>query len=223
MKIISLLGSPHGLRGNTAKLLRDLLDGAESEGARTEIIVLKGGTVLPCKGCNTCHKKGYCAQKDDFESIKKKLLDADGLVLASPNYIFNVSAQLKAFLDRCTGIVHCMQFWGKYGVSVVSSGGDGEKPIIKYMNHFLLTTGAVPLGGVHANMSQIAGGNFNDEVRDQARALGKRLVLSWKKGYIPPKVERQRNEFRERMQTLITYREKEWPYEYLYWKEHMNF
>ena len=95
MKIISLLASPHGLKGNTAALLRHVLEGAEAEGAQTEVIVLKGDTVLPCRACDACHKKGHCVQKDDFESMKEKIMAADGLVVASPNYIFNVSAQLK--------------------------------------------------------------------------------------------------------------------------------
>jgi len=128
MRIISVLASPHGLKGNTAVLLRHVLDGAKAEGAQTEIIVLKGDTVLPCRACDTCHKKGRCVQKDDFESMKETIMAADGLVLASPNYIFNVSAQLKAFMDRCCGAIHCMEFWGKYGASVVTSGG-GEVPV----------------------------------------------------------------------------------------------
>ena len=59
--------------------------------------------------------------------IKAKIVGAEGLILASPNYINNVSAQMKGFMDRCCGVVHCLQFWGKYGVSVVTSGGDGDE------------------------------------------------------------------------------------------------
>ncbi|MEJ2589506.1 MAG: hypothetical protein P8165_18365 [Deltaproteobacteria bacterium] len=50
MKIISLVGSPHGLRGNTAGLLRVVLKGAEALGAQNETIVLKGDSVRPCRG-----------------------------------------------------------------------------------------------------------------------------------------------------------------------------
>ena len=107
MKIIGLLGSPHGLKGNTARLMRHVLDGAESEGATSETIVLTGKNVLPCLACDACHKKGKCVQKDEFETIREKVLEADGLVLASPNYIFHVSAQLKAFMDRCACTIHC--------------------------------------------------------------------------------------------------------------------
>ncbi len=222
MKIISLLATPHGVKGNTAALLRWVLDGAVTEGAQTEVIVLKGDTVLSCRACDACHKKGYCTQTDDFEAIKKKIIGADGLILASPNYIFNVSAQLKAFMDRCCGVVHCMQFWGKYGASVVTSGGGDEEGISDYMNHFLIITGVVPVGGVWASMSAMPAGVFTEKVKDDALNLGRRLVAAWKAGEVPPEVDLQRKNFRERMQILVDYRKKEWPYEYRYWEEKMR-
>ena len=219
MKIISLLASPHGLKGNTAKLLHHVLDGAEAEGAQIEVIVLKGDTVLPCRACDVCHKKGRCVQKDDFESSKEKIMAADGLVLASPNYIFNVSAQLKAFMDRCCGAIHCMEFWGKYGASVVTSGGGDEKAIVDYMNHFLTITGAVPVGGVWASMASMPGGIFSESVQHDARALGSRLVKAFRAGEVPPDVDAVRKNFRDRMRGLVDYRKEEWPYEYRYWKD----
>ncbi len=222
MKIISLLGSPHGLKGNTAGLLRHVLAGAESEGAQTEVIILKGDTVLPCRGCDACHKKGRCAQKDDFESIKERILKADCLVLASPNYIFNVSAQLKAFMDRCCGVVHCMQFWGKYGASVVTSGGGEDEPIVDYMNHFLITTGIIPVGGVWAAMSEMPEEGFTDKVLERARTVGRQLVEALSGGKVPHDINQRRNDFRGRMKALISYRKEEWPYEYQFWKRHMG-
>lgn len=90
MKIISVLGTHHGLSGNTAGLLKLVLKGAVDQGAENETIVLKGDSVLPCMGCDHCHRKGGCVQKDAFESIKQKISAADGLILASPNYIFRV-------------------------------------------------------------------------------------------------------------------------------------
>ena len=222
MKIISLLGSPHGLRGNTAALLRLVLEGAEAEGAQTETVALKGDTVLPCRACDACHKKGRCVQEDDFEAIKEKILGADGLVLASPNYIFNVSAQMKAFMDRCCGVIHCMQFWGKYGASVVTSGGGDEETVAEYMKHFLITTGAVPVGEVSAMMSAMPEEGFTEEVTVSAVGLGKRLVTAWRAGEVPPEVDERRNAFRRRMHALMDWRREEWPFEYGYWKEKMG-
>jgi multimeric flavodoxin WrbA len=220
LRIISLVGSPHGARGNTARLLNTVLEGAESKGADTETIYLPGDTVLPCNACDLCHKKGRCPQKDEFESIKEKIMEADGLILASPNYIFSVSAQMKTFMDRCSGIVHCLGFEGKYGASVVTSGGGDEEPIAEYMNHFLIITGIRPVGSVWATMGRITGPNLPLEITEKSAALGERLVKSWKNKTTFPEVEQKMNAFRERMRALMLYRKKDWPYEYRFWQKY---
>jgi multimeric flavodoxin WrbA len=220
LKIISLLGSPHGLKGNTARLLQVVLQGAEALGAQNETIILKGNTVRPCQGCDACHKKGSCRQKDDFESIKQKIFAADGLILASPNYIFSVSAQLKAFMDRCCGVIHCLGFEGKYGAAVVTSGGGDEAPIAEYMNHFLMTTGIMPVGSVWATMGTLTGDDFPHEIRERSISLGENLVSAWKNKARPADTVKAMDAFHNRMKTLIQYRKEEWPYEYDYWVNH---
>ncbi len=220
MNIVGLVASPRGLKGNTAALLKLVLEGAESEGATTETVALRGDTVLPCRACDNCHKKGSCPQKDDFESIKAKIYEADGLVLASPNYIFSVSAQMKAFMDRCCGVLHCMSFEGRYGASVVTSGGGGEKPIAEYMNFFLTTTGITPVGSVWATMGGVKEPIFSGETTVEARGLGKKLMACWKERASFPEVEKEKSEFSERMRLLMQYRKDDWPYEWEYWKKH---
>jgi len=219
VKIIGIVASPRGAKGNTARLLQIVLAGAESQGAEVEIVNLPGRTVLPCKGCDTCHRKGKCPQKDDFESIKAKILASDGLVLASPNYIFSVSAQMKAFIDRCCGVIHCMAFEGKYGASVVTSGGGDEKPIADYLNHFLINTGIRPVGSVWATMDTITEEEFPANITIEALELGKKLVQSWQTKVTSPEVEGRIKEFQDRMRSLILYRKEEWPYEYGYWEK----
>ena len=220
MKIISIVASPHGLKGNTARLLSHVLEGTKTEGATNETVVLSGGNVLPCLACDTCHRKGICPQKDEFEPIKEKILESDGILLASPNYIFSVSAQMKAFMDRCCGVVHCMAFEGKYGASIVTSGGGDEQPIAQYMNHFLMTTGVIPVGSVWATMGTIAGEDFPEEILRQALELGKSLVKSWKEKAVIPEAEEVRKSFEARMRRLMVFRREEWPYEFEFWKVH---
>ena len=220
MKIISLLGSPHGVKGNTGRLLQIVSEGAESLGASVESIILPGDNVLPCSGCDVCHKKGKCIKHDEYEDIKLKILKSDGLILASPNYIFNVSAQMKAFMDRCCAAVHCLSFEGKYGASVVTSGGGNELPIIESMSHFMMITGIKPVGAVWATMGNIVDDKFPEDIRNNAFELGRKLVLSWKDKAAFPESEKIIGEFRERMKQLIIWRKEEWPYEYEYWKEH---
>jgi multimeric flavodoxin WrbA len=220
MKLISIVGSPHGEKGSTAKLMNEVLNGAKSLGAVNETIVLKGDTVAPCKGCDVCHIKGFCVQKDQFSDIVKKISDADGVILGSPNYIFSVSAQLKAFMDRCCGILHCQGFMGRFGVSVVTSGGGDEAPIADFMNHFLITTGIVPVGSVWATMGTIQGDEFPEEVRQKAFELGRSLVSAWENKTVAPDVAETMDAFHQRMKWLMTYRKTEWPYEYNYWVTH---
>jgi multimeric flavodoxin WrbA len=219
MKIIALVGSPHGAKGNTAKLTRIVLEGAEQEGAHAETIHLPGKTVLPCLGCDYCHKKGGCSQKDAFAGIRQKVLEADGLVLGSPNYIFSVSAQMKAFMDRCGSMVHCLGFHGKYGAAVVTSAGGDEEPIAEYLNHFLMLTGIQSVGSVWATMGLISGEGFPEDITSQGRALGKRLVQAWKTKETFPEIQQKMAAFKERLRQLMHYRQKEWPYEYAYWKK----
>jgi multimeric flavodoxin WrbA len=219
MKIIGIVGSPRGLNGNTGRLLREVLAAAEGRGASYEMIALKGDTVLPCKACHTCHKKGFCPQKDDFNSIKEKILESDAVALASPNYIFTVSAQMKAFMDRCADMIHCMALEGKYGVSVVTSGGGDEPPIADFMNHFMLTMGITPVGSVWATMSNIRGAEFPDEIREQAKALGEKLVDWWQNKTSAPEIDKAKSEFADRMRNLMRYRKDEWPFEHEYWRK----
>ena len=219
MKVISLVASPHGPRGSTAKLTRIALEGAESQGAKTEMIYLTGENVLFCKACDTCHKKGRCPQDDEFETIKDKILGSDGLIVASPNYILNVSGQMKAFMDRCCGVIHCLAFEGKYGASVVTSGGGDEKEVSNYLDYFLITTGILPVGSVWATMGNIAGDAFPEDIKKSAFELGEKLVLSWKNKMIDKDIENRIDKFKDRMRSLMLWRKQEWPYEYNYWKE----
>lgn len=219
MKIIGIVGSPRKMKGNTGRLMLKVLQAAENEGATYETVSLPGETVLSCKACDTCHKKGFCPQKDDFENIKTKILESDAVVLASPNYIFNVSAQLKAFMDRCCGVIHRLGFEGKYGASVVTSGGGDEAGVAELMNHFMITTGIVPVGSVWATMGTITGDDFPEELIEKAMSLGRTLVHDWQEKKVPPDVEQRMSRFRERMRQLMIYRKNEWPFEYNCWEK----
>ena len=88
------------------------------------------------------------------------------------------------------------------------------------MNHFLITTGAIPVGSVWATMGTMVGEDFPEEILGQARELGKKLVRSWKEKAVIPEAEEIRKSFKERMKRLMIYRKEEWPYEYRFWKKH---
>ena len=221
MKIVAIVASPRGTRGATGALTEIVLQGAQKAGAAIETVVIKGQEVKPCTACDRCHRRGSCAQRDSFGKIRERVDAADGLIFATPNYISHVSAQMKAFFDRCCGVVHLQGFEGKYGAAVVTSGGGDEAPIAAYISQFLAVTGAVPVGAVWATMEKVQGYDFPAETRDKALALGERLVKAWAAKEIAPEPYAEATlRFRERMRSLIGRRGKEWPFEYEYWKTH---
>ena len=96
MNIVTIIGSPHGMKGNTGRLLSSVEASLKGSGADVTQFDVARMDVKPCRGCGSCHKTGQCVIKDDFKEVEAALLKADGIVLASPNYIFSVTAQMKA-------------------------------------------------------------------------------------------------------------------------------
>ena len=82
-KIIAIYGSPRR-KGNTATLMKKAVEGARDSGADVEEIVLRDLKISPCLEIYGCLKAGECAIKDDFQMVRDKILDARGLILASP-------------------------------------------------------------------------------------------------------------------------------------------
>jgi multimeric flavodoxin WrbA len=101
-RIIVLLGSPRK-KGNSAKLAGYVVKGAKAKGAKVETFYLNGMNIRPCQACMKCRreKSKGCAIKDDMQALYPKLEEADAIVIASPIYWFNISAQTKTFIDRC--------------------------------------------------------------------------------------------------------------------------
>jgi multimeric flavodoxin WrbA len=97
--IIAIYGSPRR-KGNTATLLKEAVQGARDSGAVVEEIVLRDLKMSPCLEIYGCKEAGECAIKDDFQTVRDKILAAPGLMLASPVFFYTVSAHTKIFMDR---------------------------------------------------------------------------------------------------------------------------
>jgi len=103
-KIILILKSSPRPKANSSTLADQVAAGAAEGGARIESIELSKLTIQPCDACEGCHgptSNGVCILNDDMQNLYPKLHEADAIVLASPIYWFNYSAQLKLFIDRC--------------------------------------------------------------------------------------------------------------------------
>jgi multimeric flavodoxin WrbA len=97
--IVALYGSPRR-KGNTATLLKKAVEGARDGGADVEEIVLRDLKLSPCLEIYGCLQTGECAIKDDFQKVRDKILDAEGLMLTSPVFFYTVSAHTKILMDR---------------------------------------------------------------------------------------------------------------------------
>jgi multimeric flavodoxin WrbA len=134
-KVTVFVGSAHK-RGATCTAARQFLEDLESFGdVRGEIVVLSDYNVGVCRGCKTCFERGEerCPLKDDRDVLIEKMMASDGVVFASPNYSFQVSAIMKIFLDRLGFLFHRPRFHGKTSTCIVVQGIYGGGKIVKYL------------------------------------------------------------------------------------------
>ena len=100
MKVLGVSGSPRAA-GNTDTLLRALLEGAAAAGAETEAVYLRDYVIHSCIGCERCRKDLTCTRfMDGMHLLYPKIEAADGLILGSPTYNYNITPEMKAFIDR---------------------------------------------------------------------------------------------------------------------------
>lgn len=99
MQMVIALGSPR-INGNSETLARAVAEGVEKNGGTVEYLRLNKLSIRPCQGCGGCDKSGVCVLKDDMTPIYDQLDRADRLLVVSPIYFYNVSAQTKIFIDR---------------------------------------------------------------------------------------------------------------------------
>jgi multimeric flavodoxin WrbA len=101
-----------------------------------EIVRLSDYHLGTCKGCRVCFDQGeeFCPFKDDRDKLIEKIMNSDGVIFASPNYSFHVSAIMKVFLDRIGFVFHRPRFFGKAFTSIVAQGIYGGNKIVKYFN-----------------------------------------------------------------------------------------
>ncbi len=167
-----------------------------------------------CRHCERCHKQVMnCPREDDVRDILDLMLAADGIVLASPNYINQITASMKALLDRSSHFIHCKRLLGKYIVGVVSSGSGRDKDVLDYVKYYAHTCGAQYAGGVSCRAP------VSKEKMEEAFALGNELALAIREKTEFPKQIKLMEEGREHFRGIMEMRKEVWVEEYKYWQE----
>lgn len=216
MKIIGISASPKMEKSQTRRLVMGVLEGARQTGADVTFVDICSLEIKYCTACGTCYAKGECIHDDDFPVILEKMLDADGIVWGSPNYINSVTAQLKTLLDRMADSIHCQSFTGKYGCAVSTAGGSMAEEVADYMNETMRNLGATTVGKVAVLLG--ADPNAIVPAEKQAKELGRKLADAIRTQWKDPAQEKYHKERKEYFKRLVMFNKDLWKHEYDYWK-----
>lgn len=194
MKVVAVNGSPRKT-GNTHTLLRMVLSELEQEGIATELVQLAGKKITGCIACYKCfeNQDRRCAVKNDgLNECLEKMIDADGILFGSPTYFSNITADMKALIDRAGLVASANGFLlrRKVGAGVVAVRRAGSVFAFDALNHFFLYHQMIVPGSCYWNVG--VGLNPQDVEKDEEgqnimKVLGHNMAWLLKKLGDPPK------------------------------------
>jgi len=180
-KIFAFIGSPRK-GGNSELLTTELLRSAEQDGAETETIRLAEYDLKPCDACLSCRKTKKCKINDDGEKLYSKVMEADGIVIATPVYFGSCSPLTKIFVDRMGYLAKAQEglpFNNKVGSVLVVARRAGANFAYAQLLFFFLISGMIVPGVSYWTVAygREKGEVLNDkEGLDTAREMGKKIT-----------------------------------------------
>ncbi|AEH60482.1 NADPH-dependent FMN reductase [Methanosalsum zhilinae DSM 4017] len=163
MKVLGVVGSQRK-NGNTSALVKEALKPFEENGIDTKLVFLGDYNINDCNGCDGCQDTFRCIVDDDMQDIYPKILEADAIVLGSPTYFYNVSGDMKTFIDRC----YCFEAFD-----------EGDRSVWMGINEILGIKYAVVVAVCEQNNAADMG--YTAEVMEKPlEALGYRVVSTAK-------------------------------------------
>ncbi|MDY6834248.1 MAG: flavodoxin family protein [Chloroflexota bacterium] len=188
MKVVAFNSSPRK-EGNTALLVDRILDELSKEGIETESVHIGGKPIRGCMACFKCvqnQDKRCSVSTDILNECIEKMLASDGIILASPTYFADVTAELKALIDRSGMVAKANgdMFSRKVGAAVVVARRAGSIHAYDTINHYFLISQMIVPGANYWNMGL---GMMPGDVAGDAEAiqtmttLGKNMAWLMKK------------------------------------------
>ncbi|MBP1927779.1 multimeric flavodoxin WrbA [Methanolinea mesophila] len=166
-KVIAINGSPRR-EGNTALLIRHVLEELGNEGVDTEEVNLGGNVARGCTACMQCMENldGHCVFDDDIvNACIDKMGEADGIILGSPVYFLDVTAEMKGLIDRAgfVSMVNRDLFRRKVGVPVTVMRRAGAISTLNTMMNFMAYSGMIVAGKPVTGVGHEVGSVQKDE------------------------------------------------------------
>jgi multimeric flavodoxin WrbA len=146
-RVIAINGSSRKV--TTQKLLDEIAAALAAQQIDVTVISLAGREIGDCIGCELCIRKtSECYQQDEAKEILPQLLDADGIILASPVYVMNITGKLKSLIDKTASWIHRPPLVGKPALLVATTAGSGLKDTLGYLELVAIQWGAHPAGKI---------------------------------------------------------------------------
>lgn len=156
MKVLAINGSARK-DGNTAIMVRAVFAELEKEGIETRMEQLHGEKISGCTACYECFKrkdKRCAVKKDKINALIELMVDADGIILASPTYFADVTAGLRAVIERSGMVARACDdmFARKVGAAVVTMRRGGGMQTFNSLNAFFFIGQMIVPGSSYWNM-----------------------------------------------------------------------
>lgn len=192
-KVLGICGSPRRKSSYTA--LKAALEAAAAQGVETELVELRGRKINLCVHCNKCLRddSDRCTvYEDGMTELYEKFYQADGIIIASPVYEMNITAQLAAFFGRFRSAwklsVKSPYFFTRKVGGAIAVGGTrngGQESTIHSIHNFFHTQGILVCGGgsgIYSGASLWNPGDGSGTMADEAgianaQALGEKIAM----------------------------------------------
>jgi multimeric flavodoxin WrbA len=188
MRVLGINCSPRK-GGNTEILINEVFKALEKEGIKTELFHLGGKDINGCIACMKCRKKkdGFCHQKNDtINKCIERMLKADGIIIGSPVYYADVTADCKAFMEVAGFALSAAGRPLKHipGAAVIAARRGGAIHAFDSINHFFQINEMIIPGSSYWNMG--IGREKGDVLEDEEgmktmKVLGENMAWLMKK------------------------------------------
>ena len=189
MKVVAFNGSARK-DGNTAIMIKHVFKDLEKEGIKTELIQLAGEKIQGCIACYKCFtaKNRRCAVTDDIvNECIEKMDKAQGIILGSPTYFADCTAQIKGLIERAGFVskANGEMFKRKIGAAVVAVRRSGAIHAFDTLNHFFTIGQMITVGSSYWN---IGVGREIGEVEKDEEGLSTMSILGENMAWLIKKV-----------------------------------
>jgi len=185
MNVIGISGTPRS-NGNSEILLRHALKPFKNDEWNIKIFLFSELTIDSCNACDSCKETGACTINDDMQRIYEAFRWCNAIIISSPVYYRNVSAQLLSLLDRHYAVRAERPLEGKVGGAIAVGRGTcgGQTIVINAIYRWMLSCGIICVPGELNGVTAVAdepGDILNQEHRlKQAEILGLNILKATK-------------------------------------------